>query len=100
MRSTTEKYEATDITLNNSAQNLGSVQGRQMEFEAEFVVDRNAEQGFRFLKDGNNYASLFYQNGKLTFDISNLAKIDNVDKYNTYVSDLNLANGQILKLHI
>lgn len=36
----------------------------------------------------------------MTFDISNLAKIDNVDKYNTYVSDLNLANGQILKLHV
>ena len=100
MRSKTEKYEASNINLNNRAQELGNVKGRQIEFEAEFVVDRNAEQGFRFLKNGSNYASLSYSSGKLTFDISNLAKIDNVTKYNTYVSDLNLANGQILKLHV
>ena len=100
MRSKTEKYEASNINLNNRAQELGNVKGRQIEFGAEFVVDRNAEQGFRFLKNGSNYASLSYSSGKLTFDISNLAKIDNVTKYNTYVSDLNLANGQILKLHV
>lgn len=100
MRSTEGNYSAENVALNNSAQDLGNVKGRQIEFIGEFTVDNSAEQGFRFLKNGNNYASLSYKDGKLTFDITNLTKVDNVTNYNSYVSNLTIADGQTLKLHV
>ena len=101
MRSTVGNYSAENVTLNNnSAQPLGDVKGRQIEFIGEFTVNNNVEQGFRFLKNGNNYASLSYKDGKLTLDISNMQKVDNVTNYNSYVSDLTIADGQTLKLHV
>lgn len=100
MRSTEGNYSAENVALNNSAQALGNVKGRQIEFIGEFTVDNSAEQGFRFLKNGNNYASLSYKDGKLTFDISNMQKVANVSNYDKYVSDLNLSNGDKLKLHV
>lgn len=100
MRSTEGNYSAENVALNNSAQALGNVKGRQIEFIGEFTVDNSAEQGFRFLKNVNNYASLSYKDGKLTFDISNMQKVANVSNYDKYVSDLNLSNGDKLKLHV
>lgn len=98
-------YSATNVNLNSRSQSLGSISGRQVEMIGEFAITKNnggnMQQGFRFLKNGNRYASLYYQNGEVVLDLNNLDRIAQDNVYGgRYVSQLPMSNGSTLKFHV
>lgn len=80
MRDANNAFAGSDVQLNSSATALGSVSGRQLELYAEFpltTANAMAQTGFRLLKDGASYASVYYSANSVTVDLSSLNRISN-----------------------
>lgn len=98
------KFGKVNITLDNNSLVLGDVKGRHIELLGEFVMNEDnggdQEQGFRFLKNGNRYAALYYNNGQLTLNLQNMSRrVQDYDTYNgIYTTPISIAKGETLKI--
>lgn len=100
----TETSFAQTLTL-QGVQSLNPVSGRQLELLGEFTIG-TGEMGFRFLKSGNQQATLAYDadHGTITLDITSLERVKNdANSYNgVYTATLpekpNV--GEKLTLHV
>lgn len=82
MRDADNAFDGNNVTVNNTTSTLGSVSGRQLELYAEFPITTSnamAQTGFRLLKDGDSYVSVYYSANSVTVDLSKLNRISNDD---------------------
>ncbi len=80
MRVADGAYEQTDVAVDNSSVALGGVSGRQVELLAEIDITQSntsAKSGFRLLKDGDSYASVYFSANTVTVDLGNLNRVVN-----------------------
>ena len=97
---TKTKFEKTGFDLNGT-QSLSPVNGRKFEVCGEFQVG-NSEFGYRFYKNGDRYARLYYTpgNNTLTLDINGIDRIVQDNPFGgVYSSQLPEKPGT-LKLHM
>lgn len=73
--------------------------GRQIEMVGEFQYSSAIEQGFRFLKNGDNFGAIVISNGNITVDISKMQRIVQDGVYGgKYTAKLNVAEGDRVKV--
>lgn len=109
MRNSDNAFAADDVTVSNNGSQLGGVSGRQLELYAEFPVTSSnslAQTGFRLLKDGDSFATIYYSDNSVTVDLSRLHRISNDDKvYNgiytgTFYNERMRPGQSTVKLHV
>lgn len=94
---TATAYNVQNIAL-NGAQSLGEVNGRQVEFIGEFTAN-GGEQGFRFFKNGDRYAKLSYNDGKITLNLNSLDRIAQDNVYSGIYESAVQPKGGKIKIH-
>ena len=108
MRNAGNAYSGANIAVNNASADLGNVSGRQLELYAEFPItssNATAQTGFRLLKDGESYASVYYSGNAVNVDLSNLNRIKNDDGvfdgiYTGGFHNERMRPGSTVKLHV
>lgn len=109
MRVSDGACNGANVVVNNNAVSLGDVSGRQVELVAEFPItsgNNTARTGFRVLKNGASYASIYYSSNTVSVDLSNLDRINNdngVYADGTYTGSFyneRVRPGSTVKLHV